>query len=186
MPKRMPGFRGEYLWELDVPETQLLALAEAIPESRYDWRPAAGARPLSAVLVHIATGSLLLLDMAGMDATADLYDHIHASGYPRIIEMVRENLRLEDTLTRKSAVIALLRQSFAAVRRSFTDASEEELERSGQFFGEWTTVRRVYLRILAHMNEHMGQAVAYARACGIGVPWPDPLRDIGLARGTGA
>ncbi len=181
MPRRMAGYKGEYLWELDVPEIQLLALAEAIPEENYDWRPAEGMRPLSAVFVHIAAGNFLLLDMAGMDATEDLYDHIAGDGYSRIVALVRENLRLEETVTQKHAVIDLLKRSLAAVRQTFADASEEELERSGQFFGEWTTVRRVYLRMLAHTHEHMGQAVAYARACGIRAPWPDPLKDIGLS-----
>ncbi len=187
MPSRMAGYKGEYLWELDVPEIQLLALAEAIPEELYDWRPAEGMRTFSAVLVHIAASNFLLLDMAGMDATEDLYDHIGGDGYPRIIAMVRENLRLEATVAQKHGVIDLLKRSFDAVRQTFANAGEEELERSGQFFGEWTTVRRVYLRMLAHSHEHMGQAVAYARACGIPAPWPDPLKEFGLtAEAAGA
>jgi hypothetical protein len=37
MQTRIPGFRGEFLWELDVPEIQMLALAEAVPAETYAW-----------------------------------------------------------------------------------------------------------------------------------------------------
>jgi hypothetical protein len=35
MSTRLPGFRGEYLWEYDIAEKQVLALAEAFPAERY-------------------------------------------------------------------------------------------------------------------------------------------------------
>jgi hypothetical protein len=31
MGTRLPGFKGEYLWEFDIAERQLLALAQAFP-----------------------------------------------------------------------------------------------------------------------------------------------------------
>jgi hypothetical protein len=34
-------------------------------------------------------------------------------------------------------------------------------------------VRRVYLRLLAHTDEHMGQMIAYLRFNGIVPTWPD-------------
>ena len=34
-----------------------------------------------------------------------------------------------------------------------------------------STVEGVYLRILVHNNEHMGQLVAYARMTGVKPPW---------------
>ena len=46
MSTRIPGFKGEYLWELDIAEKQLLALAEAITPERYGWRPE-GARSVA-------------------------------------------------------------------------------------------------------------------------------------------
>jgi hypothetical protein len=45
------------------------------------------------------------------------------------------------------------------------------LDQPADFFGERTTVRRIYLRIFAHVNEHYGQSVAYARVNGIVPPW---------------
>ena len=42
------------------------------------------------------------------------------------------------------------------------------------FFGRDVTARAVYLRILVHVHEHMGQAIAYARVNGIVPPWSHP------------
>jgi len=36
----------------------------------------------------------------------------------------------------------------------------------------------LYLRMLAHSHEHMGQAIAYVRSMGIKAPWPDPLKNL--------
>jgi uncharacterized damage-inducible protein DinB len=35
------------------------------------------------------------------------------------------------------------------------------------------TVEGMYLRIIVHANEHMGQLVAYARTNGITPPWSE-------------
>lgn len=173
MKPRIPGFPGEYLWELDIARNQLLALAESAPDSLYPWRPAADVRPFSAILVHIAAVNFGLLHIAGADAAADLYGALPADATARIMNMIRKNMELEQTVTAKPAVLDLLRRSFDAVAGAFEHAS---LDAPGEFFGEPTTVRRLFLRILAHSHEHMGQAVAYTRTFGAPLPWPDPLK----------
>jgi hypothetical protein len=180
MSPRIPGFQGEYLWELDISRTQLLALAEAGPEALYSWSPAEAARRFSAVLVHIAAGNLALLHMAGIRSPGgvDLYGPLEGDGLSQFAATIRKNVSLEATLTAKQSVIDLLNQSFEAVRTCFTAAKAEELERAVGFFGEQTTVRRVYLRVLAHTHEHMGQAISYARCYGLRLPWPDPLKEL--------
>jgi len=67
----------------------------------------------------------------------------------------------------------LLRRSLDAVRAAFTQAPDAELDRLELFFGERSTVRRVYMRALTHMHEHMGQLIAYMRAMGMPATWPD-------------
>jgi len=68
---------------------------------------------------------------------------------------VQRNDELEKTLREKSGVVEILKRSLHAVRKSFSESTDEELDRSQHFFGEQTTVRRVYLRQLAHTHEHM-------------------------------
>jgi uncharacterized damage-inducible protein DinB len=176
---RTPGFHGEYLWELDIPQTQLLALAAAVPEEKYGWSPAEGARSFSAVLVHIAAANFALLHLAGVRGPGgvDLYGPLQGDEFAQLAAIIRHNVSLEQTLTQKQEVIDLLRRSFESVRQAFTESSVKDLERIGHFFGEPATVRRVYLRMLAHTHEHMGQAIAYARSIGVAVPWPDPLKE---------
>jgi uncharacterized damage-inducible protein DinB len=176
MDRRIPGIKGEYLWEFEIPERQIMALAEVIAAEKYSWRPAARARSVSEVFVHIAAGNLLLLDMVGVSVPEDLYGQIEGDVFRRVEAIGRRNDELEKAITDKADVVALLRRSLEAVKDSFTNTTDGELARQGHFFGEETTVRRVYLRMLAHMNEHMGQMVAYARSIGIAAPWPDWCR----------
>ena len=173
MAKRLPGFKGEYLWELDIAERQLLALAEAFPADRYGWHPAETARSVSEVLVHIAAGNLTLLGIVGVEAAPDLYGKLEGEIIPRMMAMIEKNSSLEKSKTDKSEIVALLKRSFEALRAAFTDAPSTELERRDVFFGERTTVRRVYLRGLAHVHEHMGQLIGYTRMMGMPAPWTD-------------
>jgi uncharacterized damage-inducible protein DinB len=180
VPQRIPGFKGEYLWELEIPEKQIAALAEAIPADKYSWRPSDRARSVSEVLVHIAVGNFMLLNVVGMPLPEDVYEHIDGEGFDRMIAIVRKNDALEKAITAKADVVALLARSLAAVRTSFTNTSDEALTKPGQIFGEESTARRVYLRMLVHMNEHMGQLVAYTRSMGNPAPWPDWRAAAGL------
>jgi uncharacterized damage-inducible protein DinB len=169
----MPGFRGEYLWELEIVVQQIMAMAEALPAETYGWRPDPKARPLSAVLVHVAAGNFMLLEAVGLPAPQDLYGGVPAEGEQRLWGMIRRNDELEAIIVDKGAVVEMLKRSLDAVSQRFSESTETELERHLHFFGKETTVRRVYLRLLAHAHEHMGQMIAYLRFNGIAPPWPD-------------
>src|SRR5579864_635897 len=171
MSTRLPGFRGEYLWEYDIAEKQLLALAEAFPAERYGWRPAETARSVSEVLVHLGAGGRTLLALLGVKAEPDLYGKLEGEGVAQIMAMIARNESLERSITDKAEVLALLRKSLNAMRTAFTDTSDAELDRPEVFFCERTTVRRLYMRAVCHLQEHMGQLIAYARAMGLPAPW---------------
>jgi uncharacterized damage-inducible protein DinB len=171
MSTRLPGFRGEYLWEYDIAEKQLLALAEAFPAERYGWRPVETARSVSEVLVHLGMGCRTLLVLLGVEAAPGLYGELEGEGVARIMAMVKRNENQEKSVTDKAAVLSLLRKSLDAVRAAFTEASDAELDRPEEFFGERATVRRLYMRAVCHLHEHMGQLIAYARAMGLPAPW---------------
>lgn len=171
MSTRLPGFRGEYLWEYDIAEKQLLALAEAFPAERYGWRPAETARSVSEVLVHVGAGGHFLLALLGVKAEPDLYGKLEGEGVAKAMAMVARNESLEKSVTDKAEVLALLRKSLNAMRTAFTEASDAELERPDVSLGESSTVRRLYMRAECHLHEHMGQLIAYARAMGLPAPW---------------
>jgi uncharacterized damage-inducible protein DinB len=173
MATRVAGFRGEFLWEHEIAERQIVAIAECIPAEQYDWRPAAQARSFSEVFVHIATGNFMLLDVIGVAAPEDLYAQVPVGGDARFYGLIRRNDELATSIREKDAVVGLLKRSLQAVAQSFANPTEDELNRRLKFFGEETSVRRVYLRLLAHTDEHMGQMIAYLRFIGIVPPWPD-------------
>jgi len=141
------------------------------PAERYGWRTADTARSVSEVLVHLAAGGRTLLVLLGVEAAPDLYGKLEGENVARIMAMVARNESLEKSITDKAAVLAFLRGSLAAWRKAFAEASDAELDRPEMFFGERTTVRRLYMRGLCHMHEHMGQLLAYARAMGMPAPW---------------
>ena len=170
---RIDGFRGEFLWELEIAERQMMAMAEAIPGDKYDWRPDQKARSISEVFVHVAAGNFILLEVAGAALPIDLYGEVPAQGEEHLWGLIRRNDELEKGVREKVAVTYLLKRSLQAVRNSFARTDDTALDQRRHFFGEETTVRRVYLRLLAHTHEHMGQMIAYMRMDGMSPPWPD-------------
>lgn len=174
------GFPAEYLGEVDIARMQLLALADAAPQATYDWSPAVGARSFSAVLVHIAAVNFGLLRLAGAQypESADFYGDLQSADPAQLAAMIRRNLALEQSVAGKAMVIAFLQRSFELLRQSFSAA---DLDRPVEFLGQPSTVRRLYLRMLIHTHEHLGQAIAYARVSGMPIPWPDPLSALDAA-----
>lgn len=176
--EKLSTFQREYLWELEIPRKQVIELAEAIPEEAYDWRPAEDARTFAAVLVHIAAGNLMLLHRADVCSPEVLKfcGSLSDEDAEQWLRLVRKSVGMERTVTSKEAVLKLLRCSFDAVKTAVSSMKPEELETSRVLREEVTTYRRVFLRILAHADEHMGQAIAYAQVMGFRVPWPDAVK----------
>jgi len=144
------GFDGEW----GHVSRQLIALCETIPEDKYTWRPGAGVRSTSEVIMHVAIANFFLLSVTGPPMPKDLTSNT-----------------LEKSVTRKSDVIGWLRRSLEAVQAARANLKAGELARSVKIEGRTATVDGMYLRIIVHANEHMGQLVAYARVNGIAPPW---------------
>ena len=79
----------------------------------------------------------------------------------------------EKTVTAKADVILCLKRSFDAVKTAHASVSAADIQRKVKIFGRDATVDGMYLRILVHANEHMGQLVAYARMNGVTPPWSE-------------
>ena len=77
---RPDGFRGEFLWELEIATRQNIALAEAFPPEKYPWRPDPNARSVSEVFVHVSAGIFMLLDLLGVPAPSDVYGDVALTG----------------------------------------------------------------------------------------------------------
>jgi uncharacterized damage-inducible protein DinB len=133
---------------------QLIALAETVPAEKYAWRPAPGVRSISEVFMHVALANFYLLSVTGPKLPDDM-----------------KSADMEKTVTSKPEVISWLKRSLAAVKTAHEGIKPAELERKVKVNGRDATVDGMYLRIIVHANEHMGQLVAYARFNGITPPW---------------
>ena len=71
----------------------------------------------------------------------------------------------------KPEVLSYLRHSLEAVKTARAQLKPGELERKVTLYGKTVTVDGMYLRIICHDNEHMGQLIAYGRVNGIVPPW---------------
>lgn len=144
------GLGTGYLGELEHIGRQMVQLAEAVPEEKYSWRPAPGVMSVAEVYLHVYTGSFGLLSQAGHKQPADL--------------VMKPKTKAE--------IVAELKRSLAAVKLAYEGTSPKELQRPVKLFGAIDSkVESIYLRILAHLSEHMGQSIAYARMNGIVPPW---------------
>jgi uncharacterized damage-inducible protein DinB len=143
------GYDGEWRHV----SNQLVALAEAMPADKFAWRPAPGVRSTSEVFMHIAMANFYLLSVTGPKMPPDLKQDA------------------EKAVTSKPEVIAWLKRSLEAVKQAHAAADPKDLSRKVKIFGRDATVDGMYLRIIVHDNEHMGQLIAYARMNGIAPPW---------------
>jgi uncharacterized damage-inducible protein DinB len=148
-----PGLGEGWLGEFDHASRQLLQLAEATPAETFSWRPAPGVRSVAEVYMHIALGNQVLLGRAGAKPSVDL---------SKLVQPV------EKSIADKAGVIKFLRESQEAVRSQYPKADRSK---KVQFFQKAVTADDLFLRILVHNHEHMGQAIAYARMNGVTPPW---------------
>jgi uncharacterized damage-inducible protein DinB len=148
-----PGVGEGWVGEFDHAARQLLQLAAATPAEKFSWRPAPGVRSISEVYMHLAVGNYFLLLQAGVTPPFDL-------------KTLGKDP--EKSKTAKADVIAFLRSSTEFVRASYPTADRQK---NVKLFGKEVTADNVFLRLLVHNHEHMGQSIAYARMNGIVPPW---------------
>jgi len=132
---------------------QLIDLAEATPQDKFSWRPAPGVRSTSEVYMHIALANFYLLSVTGPKMPAELQ---------------RE---METSVTAKADVINWLKRSLEAIKDARATIMPKDLDRKVHIADRDATVDGMYLRIIVHANEHMGQLIAYARVTGVVPPW---------------
>ena len=104
--------------------------------------------------MHIALANFYLLSVTGPPMPPD----IKASD-------------MEKTVTSKPDVIAFLQRSLDAVKTARAQLKPGDLQRNVKVMNKEATVEGMYLRIIVHANEHMGQLIAYSRMDGTPPPW---------------
>jgi uncharacterized damage-inducible protein DinB len=153
-----PDFLAEFEGQFGNSARKLVSLAEAMPESSYGWSPAEGVASVARVYLHIARYNYM-------------YPHENM-GRPSPVS-AEEYARWEDASASmsKDEVVRILTESMEYVRGVAGEMDASALDRAttlyGRDVGEWA----VLLQLVTHMNEHLGQSIAYARMNGVVPPW---------------
>ena len=149
------AFGEEILGQFDASAEKLVALAAAMPADAYDWRPMDGVASVADVYMHIAR--------------YNYYYPADAMGIapPGGVEYESWEGRVRD----KDSVVSILAESMDHVRRVAGAMSAATWGESTRLYGRDVPKWAVMLQLVTHMNEHLGQSIAYARANEVVPPW---------------
>jgi uncharacterized damage-inducible protein DinB len=155
-PGSPTAFRQEFLGQFNSSMSKFIALAEAMPADKYAWSPGAGVMSVAKVYAHVAH-----------------YNYMYPSTAMRIALPAGIRLDTLEGVATKAALVALLKRSGEHVKQSVEGIPESQLASQTQLYGRNVQQWAVLLQLLAHMNEHLGQSIAYARMNGVVPPWSD-------------
>jgi uncharacterized damage-inducible protein DinB len=156
------ALQADLIFQIDDAQKKIMALEDAIPQGKFSWRPMAGVRSVSEVFAHIAFGNYLLTKVAtGKEPPAE-------AGW----EMNPD--KWDKRTTDKAALKTMLEASFDHVHASVKAFPDADLDKKVNFFGHEMTARAVLIGLVGHLNEHLGQSIAYARSNKIVPPWSKP------------
>jgi uncharacterized damage-inducible protein DinB len=147
-------FRDEVLVHFERSTRKLIALADAIPEDLYLWSPGEGVMSIAQVYMHIAR-----------------YNYYYPETALGISAPERMDVPNLETISDKAEVTRVLRRSVDHVRKLAKRMTENDLTETTILYGREIPGWSVLLQLIAHMNEHVGQSVAYARMNGVVPPW---------------
>ena len=147
-------FREAFFRQFNYSAQRLLALAEATPPDKFAWSPGEGVMSIERVYMHIARYNYYYpASSLGLEAPAG----VDVDGMEQI--------------TGKDRVVEVLRRSLEHVRAAVEQMPEEQLSAPTTLYGREVAGWAVLLQLITHMNEHVGQSIAYARTNGIVPPW---------------
>jgi uncharacterized damage-inducible protein DinB len=154
---------------LNYIEQHIAEVAEAMPESRYDFTPDSlnitgsqfkTVRSFAGQIKHLATDNILIWSAVTGDEIP-----------PGI-----ENVNGPADLKTKSAILAYLKQSFTLGHKAVAGLSTKNAMDMMPFRGDKLPRIDLVFYALTHANEHYGQLVIYLRLCGIIPPASRPDR----------
>jgi uncharacterized damage-inducible protein DinB len=148
--------------DLNEMQLKLNALANAIPEAAYGWRPAPGVRSIGEVLQHIAADNYILPVYMGVPAPAAT--GITADYNTAVAYETRRGLT-------KAQILADLEASFTHLHRAVDANTDANLTQSINWFGQRITRLQSMTGTVGHLHEHLGQLIAYARSNNVKPPW---------------
>ncbi len=155
--KSAAHLRDAYVADMDSVHVKIVALAKAIPANKYAWRPTAGVRSVSEVLMHVASEWYFY-------GPRSLGGKEPADFGPRDVK-----LQAMEKVGGKSEVLAELDKSWAYFRAQASLAKPADL--TGKYKPWNLTLDAAAFSMAGDQHEHLGQLIAYARSNGVVPPW---------------
>ena len=146
--------REELLMQFNTSASKFEALAAAMPAEKFKWSPGPGVMPVAQVYAHVAR-----------------YNYTYPSQNMGVAAARGVGLDTLERMTDKAQIVALLKSSAEYVRQAVQQMPESQLAQSTELYGRNAPQWSVLLQLVAHMNEHLGQSIAYARMNGVVPPW---------------
>jgi len=151
-PSDAGGFVSEIMRQFEGSMGKFIALAEAMPADKYAWSPGPGVMTVAKVYGHVAR-----------------YNYLYPATSLGVPAPDGRDADAAEELGDKDRLVARLKESREHVRaavQSLADPSKATTQ-YGRDVPQWS----VLLQLVAHMNEHLGQSIAYARTNGVVPPW---------------
>ena len=151
-PSTAAGFVKEVMLQFDASMEKFIALADAIPADKFNWSPGPGTMTVAKVYGHVARYNYLY-PATSLGAKAP--DGRDADAAEDITDKAQMVARLKESRDHVKKVVA-------GLQNPGTDTKQY-----GRAVPQWS----VLLQLVSHMNEHLGQSIAYARMNNIVPPW---------------
>lgn len=150
------GARLEFLDEVSYYEQRFIRLAEAVPAEKYSWRPTEGVRSVGEVYMHVVAANYGFARLIGTPVPAGV-----------------DTKAMMAFSSDKTKAVQALKDSFAHFRNAVLAIRDSELEKEIKTPRGQSTIRGAFFLITGQYGEHLGQAIAYARAVGVVPPWTE-------------
>lgn len=146
--------RDEILDHFQRSSYKISELARVMPADKFSWAPGEGVMEVGEVYMHIARYNFMYLDQNLGIAPPNGFDYAD-------IESIRD----------KDTVREIHEMSVRHVMEQVGALTEAKLDGETELYGRTVQGWAVLLQLVSHMNEHVGQSVAYARMNGMVPPW---------------
>jgi len=139
---QQPTFKGAFLEKWNNSRDYLIAVAEAMPEEHYDFKPTKRQRSFKEQMLHIR----------------DNINWIDQSYFSKSEETVDQQ---DGTDLNKVKIIALLRNTFDTTYKDVETCSEIDLKESVRFFAGPKSKLQIMNLLQDHVTHHRGQLLVY-------------------------
>jgi uncharacterized damage-inducible protein DinB len=147
------GFLKDYLERWETSREYMVAVAEAMPESEYDFKPTSEEMSFAEQLMHIAV-------------IIDWHEFSKADGQEYAPRW--DDFKVEGRS--KNEMIDILKREFDRTSKLLADFNPERLDETGSY-AKFTRTRRQFFMLMAdHVTHQRAQMLVYLRLKGIEPP----------------